>query len=71
MSRSFSKVLSILQAYLKNSVYDDSLNSFANTAEFFEHCYRMPDFETSKSMITFGCFIICKEFMIISHSYPV
>ena len=71
MSRSFSKALSILQAYLKNSVYDDSLNSFANTAEFFEHCYRMPDFETSKSMITFGCFIICKEFMIISHSYPV
>ena len=68
MSGSFSKALSILQAYLKNYVYDDSLNSFANTAEFFEHCYRMPDVETSESTINFRCFIVCKEFMITSHT---
>ena len=30
------KAFGILQAYLKNSAYDDSLNMFADTVEFFE-----------------------------------
>ena len=52
MSRNCSKALGIPQAYLRNSVYDVSLNSFANTVEFFEHCYQTPDVETGGSMIT-------------------
>ena len=68
MSRSCSKALSILQAYLRNSVYNDSLNLFANTMEFFENCYRMPDVETGESLITFRCFIIHNEFTLALHT---
>ena len=45
--------IGILQAYLRNSVYEDFNNSFTNTVGFFEYCYRKPDVETGDSMITF------------------
>ena len=51
--------------HLRNSVYNDSLNSFANTVEC---CYQMPDVETGESMTTFQCFIVCNEFTITSHA---
>ena len=68
MSGSCSKALGILQAYLRNSVHDNSLNLFANTVKFFECCYRTPDVETGEFMITFRCFIVCIEFAIASHT---
>ena len=67
MARNCSKALGILQAYLRNSVYNVSMSSFANAVEFFERCYRTPDVETGKSMITFRCFIY-NEFKIASHA---
>ena len=36
MSRTYGKAFDILQAYLKNSAYDDSLSMFADTVELFE-----------------------------------
>ena len=56
-----SKTLGVLQAYLKNYVYGDSMKLFLLT-QWNECCYQTLDAETGESMISFQCFIIHKAF---------